>query len=50
MAALQRFLVEFPTQGNRENILRNREFFHGIREFYCRGSKRPFLAHFSCRS
>jgi hypothetical protein len=32
-AALQRFPEQFPTQINRENISRNREFFGGNREF-----------------
>jgi len=30
---LQAFLEQFPTQANRENILRNREFLAGNREF-----------------
>jgi hypothetical protein len=30
---LQRLLAQFPKQINRENILKNREFLSGIREF-----------------
>jgi hypothetical protein len=33
-AVPQRVLVKFPTQINRENILKNREFLAGNREFY----------------
>ena len=36
-AAPQSLLGEFPTQINRENILKNREFFAGIREFSVAG-------------
>jgi hypothetical protein len=42
-AAPQSLFAQFPTQINRENISRNREFFAGIREFSER-CKRPFLA------
>src|SRR2546421_12576551 len=42
---LQRFFTKFPTQINRENILKNREFLSGNREFHlCTHCKRPFLA------
>jgi hypothetical protein len=44
----QPLLGKFPTQINRENILKNREFLSGNREFQLQGGKRPFLAHFSC--
>jgi hypothetical protein len=49
---LQPFLEQFPTQTNRENILRNREFLAGNREFLAskmllvrKRRKRPFLTH-----
>ena len=32
---------QFPA--NRENILKNREFLSGNREFHCKARKRPFL-------
>ncbi len=32
-AVLQRLFAKFPTQINRENILKNREFFDRNREF-----------------
>jgi hypothetical protein len=34
----QRLLAKFPTQINRENILKNREFLSGNREFHLRGA------------
>jgi hypothetical protein len=37
-AVPQRFFFEFPTQGNREIILDNREFFRVNREFQCSGA------------
>jgi len=40
---LQRLFTKFPTQINRENILKNREFLSGNREFHCKVRKRPFL-------
>jgi hypothetical protein len=39
-AALQPLLEQFPTQTNRENILRNREFLAGNREFYLQKGKK----------
>src|SRR3984893_17383778 len=33
---LQRLFTKFPTQINRENILKNREFLSGNREFHCK--------------
>ena len=35
-AVPQRLLVKFLTQINRENILKNREFLTGNRDFYCK--------------
>jgi hypothetical protein len=51
-AALQPLLEQFPTQTNRDNILRNREFLAGNREFYLQKekSKRPFLARLFFRA
>jgi hypothetical protein len=40
---LQLLFTKFPTQINRENILKNREFLNGNREFRLQGGKRPFL-------
>jgi hypothetical protein len=40
---LQRLFTKFPTQINRENILKNREFLSGNREFRLQVRKRPFL-------
>jgi hypothetical protein len=40
---LQRLFTKFPTQINRENILKNREFLSGNREFHLQVRKRPFL-------
>ena len=42
---LQRLFTKFPTQINRENILKNREFLSGNREFHLQNGKRPFLTH-----
>src|ERR1700730_3849612 len=33
---LQRLFTKFPTQINRENILKNTEFLSGNREFHCK--------------
>jgi hypothetical protein len=38
-AVLQRLFTKFPTQINRENILRNRQFSSGNREFHCKARK-----------
>jgi hypothetical protein len=46
---LQRLFKKFPTQINRENILKNTEFLSGNREFHCKVRKRPFLARFVLR-
>jgi hypothetical protein len=35
---LQRLFTKFPTQINRENILKNREFLSGNREFHLQGA------------
>src|SRR6266481_5117993 len=42
---LQRLFTKFPTQINRENILKNREILSGNREFHLARDKRPFLTH-----
>src|SRR5258705_7582290 len=43
---LQRLFTKFPTQINRENILKNREILSGNREFHLFArDKRPFLTH-----
>jgi hypothetical protein len=42
---LQRLFTKFPTQINRENILKNREFLSSNREFHLQGGKRSFLTH-----
>ncbi len=36
---LQRLFTKFPTQINRENILKNREFLSGNREFRLQGAQ-----------
>ncbi len=36
---LQRLFTKFPTQINREGILKNREFLSGNREFHCKVRK-----------
>jgi len=36
---LQRLFTKFPTQINRENILKNREFLSGNREFHLQGAQ-----------
>jgi hypothetical protein len=41
---LQRLFTKFPTQINRENILKNREFLSGNREFHLQGAQ---SVHFS---
>jgi hypothetical protein len=46
---LQRLFTKFPTQINRENILKNREFLSCNTEFHCKVRKRPFLSH-ACSS
>ena len=46
---LQRLFTKFPTQINRENILKNTEFLSGNREFHLQGGKRPFLARLFLR-
>src|SRR5205807_8411798 len=43
---LQRLFTKFPTQINRENILKNREFLSGNREFHMQGA---LSVHFSGR-
>ena len=40
---LQRLFTKFPTQINRENILKNREFLSGNREFHCKVVSVHFL-------
>jgi hypothetical protein len=40
---LQRLFTKFPTQINRENILKNREFLSGNREFHLQGASRTLV-------
>jgi hypothetical protein len=42
-AVLQRLFTKFPTQIKRENILKNREFLSGNREFHLQGVSVHFL-------
>src|SRR6266516_5067857 len=44
---LQRLFTKFPTQINRENISRNRDFLAGNREF-CRKRVRVHFSHTCC--
>ena len=46
-AVPQLFLSQFPKQGSREKIRKNRELFQNNREMPFSG-KRPFLTHLFC--
>src|SRR5260370_2880962 len=46
---LQRLFTKFPTQVNRENILKNREFLSGNREFHLQGGVSIRFSH-ACSS
>src|SRR5712675_444402 len=43
---LQRLFAKFPTQINRENILKNREFLSGNREFHLHTLALSLSVHF----